>query len=101
MKIFNLTKIMKIIRDVVLLRKIQKVVIEALNVCPDECISDLYEIFNVLKQDFPSVKDLNKDFYKEEDEGKGKGKKESQEKPERTRLKEYLGESVEKMMNDM
>lgn len=80
--------------------------IEALNVCPDECISDLYDIYNVLKQDFPPVIDLERDFNKKEQEEEGEEEQEDKEPkkpkgPQRGKLKEYLAESIEKMTTDM
>lgn len=97
--------------------------IEALNVCPDECINDLHAIYNVLKQDLPNPEELEIDFYKKveekssdgteevegdqaekdgnEEEGESDGKRDAEKQPERSKLKEYLAESVEKMKSDI
>ena len=106
------------IRDSVILRKIQKTIIEALNICPSDCVEEFQQIFQVIKQDLPNHQVLREEKGKEKNKNKsstvinneikgGEHDKDDQDGdkpdkvPDRLCMKEYLADSIDRMYQDM
>jgi len=76
-----------LLRDNVLIRRIQKSFIEALNVCPDDCILELQDIYKLAKMDLPDIKTLYKSI--------------EDETAKFSQLKTFLAKSLHRMSEDM